>query len=135
MSGGDHKVEFFIPAPACTCSGPVSLREAEGLSRLEVLMADVEERFPEAEMIRYPMSDDRAYAEGLRRLSAYLRDAGEEDFASRVAFSLRNVLAAVAVDGKLVAYGKVPDLEDVEHALRTGEVRQENDAQKRGPGF
>ena len=125
MPGGGMKVEFFIPAPACTCSGPVSLRDAEKLSRLEVLMAEVEERFPAAEIIKYPMDDDRAYAEGLRRLAGYLREAGEEDFASRVAFSLRYVLPAVAVDGKLVAYGKVPDLEEVVYTVETGEVRQE----------
>ncbi len=122
MAERDHQVEFFIPAPACTCSGPVSLRDAEKLSRLEVLMSEVEERFPSAEIVRYAMSDDRGYAEGLKKLAAYLRDIGEEDFASRVAFSLRYVLPAVAVDGKLVAYGRVPDLEDVKYTLETGEV-------------
>lgn len=125
MSGEVKRIEFFVPAPVCTCSGPVSLRDAEKLSRLEVLMAEVEERFPAAEITRYPMDDDNAYAEGLRRLAAYLREAGEEDFASRVAFSLKYVLPAVAVDGKLVAYGRVPDLEAVERALESGEVEPE----------
>lgn len=125
MADAGHKVEFFIPAPACSCSGPVSLRDAEKLSRLEVLMSRVEERFPSAEIVRYAMADDRGYAEGLSRLAAYLREAGEEDFASRVAFSLRYVLPAVAVDGKLVAYGRVPDLEEVEYTVETGEVRRE----------
>ncbi len=126
MADAVQKVEFFIPAPACSCSGPVSLRDAEKLSRLEVLMSEVERRFPSAELVRYPMSDDRAYTEGLARLASYLREAGEEDFASRVAFSLRYVLPAVAVDGRLVAYGRVPDLEEVEYTLRTGEARRED---------
>lgn len=121
----NRKMEFFIPAPACTCSGPVSLRDAEKLSRLEVLMSELGERFPWVEMVRYPMDDDQAYAEGLGKLAGYLREAGEEDFASRVAFSLRYVLPAVAVDGKLVAYGRVPDLEEVEYTLETGEVKRE----------
>lgn len=125
MPGGGMKVEFFIPAPVCTCSGPVSPRDAEKLSRLEALMAEVEQRFPAAEIIRYPMDDDRAYAEGMRRLAAYLREEGEEDFASRVAFSLKYVLPAVAVNGKLVAYGRVPDLHAVERALKAGEVEPE----------
>jgi len=125
MEEAAHRVEFFIPAPACSCSGPVSLREAEKLSRLEVLMSRVEERFPSAEITRYPMADDRGYAEGLARLATYLRQAGEEDFASRVAFSLRYVLPAVAVDGKLVAYGRVPDLEEVEQAVETRQARRE----------
>ncbi|MDI6875118.1 hypothetical protein [Candidatus Solincola sp.] len=125
MKGVNRRIEFFIPAPACSCSGPVSLRDAEKLSRLEVLMSEVEERFPSVEMVRYSMDDDHAYTEGLGKLAGYLREAGEEDFASRVAFSLRFVLPAVAVDGKLVAYGRVPDLEEVEYTLRTGEVRRE----------
>lgn len=125
MGVAGHRVEFFIPAPACSCAGPVSLREAEKLSRLEVLMSKVEERFPSAEITRYSMADDRGYTEGLARLAAYLSRAGEEDFASRVAFSLRYVLPAVAVDGRLVAYGRVPDLEEVEQAVETGRVRRE----------
>lgn len=125
MEHTGREVEFFIPAPTCTCSGPVSPREAERLSRLEMLMSEVQERFPRVEMVRYPMEDDRAYSEGLRRLASYLGEIGEEDFASRVAFSLRYVLPAVAVDGKLVAYGRVPSLEEVEYALKAGEARRE----------
>jgi hypothetical protein len=125
MEEAAHRVEFFIPAPACSCSGPVSPREAEKLSRLEVLMSEVQERFPRVEMVRYPMEDDRAYSEGLRRLASYLREIGEEDFASRVAFSLRYVLPAVAVDGKLVAYGRVPDIEELSQYLKEMEPGRE----------
>jgi hypothetical protein len=125
MPGEVKIVEFFIPAPACACSGAAFLRDTEKISRLEMLMDAVTERYPTAEIIRYAMERDEAYTEGLRRLAAYLREAGEEDFASRIAFSLRHVLPAVAVDGKLVAYGRVPDLEDVVRALEAGEVGPE----------
>ncbi|MEJ5185686.1 MAG: hypothetical protein WHT46_01220 [Candidatus Geothermincolales bacterium] len=117
MNDRRHHVEFFVPAPACSCSGQASLRHSEKLSRLESLMSAMENAFPSVEITRYAMTDDEGYAEGLRRLAAYLVDAGEEDFASRVAFSLRYVLPAVAVDGKLVAYGRVPDLEEVLQAF------------------
>lgn len=111
------KVEFFIPAPACACSGTASLRDQEKRTRLETLMTALQENHPEAELVRYAMDEDGAYAEGLRLLSSYLRAAGEEDFASRVAFSLRYVLPAVAVDGKLVAYGRVPEMDEVVAAM------------------
>lgn len=125
MAKHDHRVEFFIPAPACTCSGPLSLRDAEKLSRLEVLMSEVKRRLPSAEIIRYSMADDRGYVEGLSKLAAYLHEAGEEDFASRIAFSLRYVLPAVAADGKLVAYGRVPDPKEVEYVLETGIAKRD----------
>ncbi|MBC7246714.1 MAG: hypothetical protein H5T73_02890 [Actinobacteria bacterium] len=125
MSGEVKRIEFFIPAPACACSGAAFLRDTEKLSRLEMFMDAVTEKYPSAEIIRYAMEQYEAYAEGLRRLAAYLREAGEEDFASRIAFSLRYVLPAVAVDGKLVANGRVPDMEDVVQALQAGEVGPE----------
>ncbi len=121
----DHKIEFFIPAPACTCSGPVSPRDAEKRSKLEKLMSAVENSFPYTVIIRYAMADERGYAEGLRRLASYLAEIGEEDFAHRVAFSLRYVLPAVAVDGKLVAYGRVPDIEELSQYLKEMEPGRE----------
>lgn len=111
------KVEFFIPAPSCACSGAASTREQEKLSRLMALMAELEENYPGVELVRRAMSDDSAYSQNLKALASYLREAGEEDFASRIAFSLRYVLPAVAVDGKLVAYGRVPEVEEIAGAI------------------
>lgn len=111
------KVEFFIPAPSCACSGAAFLRDQEKLSRMLALMEEVEERFPGVELVRHDMVDESAYSDNLKVLARYLREAGEEDFASRVAFSLKFVLPAVAVDGKLVAYGKVPGVDEVAAAM------------------
>ncbi|NPV58400.1 MAG: hypothetical protein HPY75_01905 [Actinobacteria bacterium] len=111
------KVEFFIPAPSCACSGASFLRDQEKLSRMLALMEEVEERFPGVELARYDMADESAYSDNLKTLARYLREAGEEDFASRIAFSLKFMLPAVAVGGKLLAYGKVPEVEEVVAAI------------------
>ncbi len=111
------KIEFFIPAPSCACSGAAFLRDQEKLSRMLALMAELEEKFPGVELVRHDMVDESAYTDNLKVLARYLREAGEEDFASRIAFSLKFVLPAVAVDGKLVAYGKVPETDEVVAAM------------------
>jgi len=93
------------------------MRDQEKISRLLALMAELEEKFPGVELVRHAMSDESAYSENLKALASYLREAGVEDFASRIAFSLKFVLPAVAVNGKLVAYGRVPELEEVTEAM------------------
>ncbi len=107
------RIEFFIPAPSCACSGAAFLKDQEKLSRMLALMGELEKRFPGAELVRHDMVEESAYADNLKALARYLREAGEEEFASRIAFSLKFVLPAVAVEGKLVAYGKVPDTDEV----------------------
>jgi hypothetical protein len=117
MAAPAKKVEFFVPAPACACSGASFLRDQEKLTEILTIMAELEERFPEVELIRYDMVDESAYTDNLKVLAAYLREAGEDDFASRIAFSLKYVLPAVAVDGKLIAHGKVPEMAEVTGAI------------------
>jgi hypothetical protein len=117
MAASAKKVEFFIPTPSCACSGASFLRDQEKLTEMLTIMAEVEERFPEVELIRHDMVDESAYSENLKVLATYLRAAGEDDFASRVAFSLKYVLPAIAVDGKLIAYGKVPEADEVTGAI------------------
>lgn len=113
MADTSKRVEFFIPAPACACSGAAFLREQEKITHMETLISELEEGHPEVELVRHDMVEESSYSEGLKILASYLREAGEEEFASRVAFSLRYVLPAVAVDGELVCYGRVPDMEEV----------------------
>ena len=117
MAPSPKKVEFFIPAPSCACSGAAFLRDQEKISRMLAVMAELEERFPEAELVRHDLVEESAYADNLKALARYLREAGEEDFASRIAFSLKFVLPAVAVDGKLVSYGGMPEVEEVVEAI------------------
>jgi hypothetical protein len=93
------------------------MRDQEKISRMMALMAEVEDRFPHLELVRRDLVDESAYSDNLKRLAAYLRQAGEEEFASRIAFSLKYVLPAVAVNGRLVAYGRVPELEEVAGAM------------------
>ena len=107
------KVELFIPAPSCACSGAAFLRDQEKISRMLALVAELEERLPGVELVRHDLGDESAYSDNLKVLARYLREAGEEEFASRIAFSLKFVLPAVAVDGRLVSYGKVPGTDEV----------------------
>lgn len=118
MAASTKKVEFFIPAPSCACSGASFLREQEKLTEILTIMAELEERFPDVELVRHDMVDESAYSDNLKVLAAYLREAGEEDFSSRIAFSLKYVLPAIVVDGKLIAYGQVPDMEEVAGAIK-----------------
>ena len=111
------KVEFFVPVPACACSGDALMRDMDKITRLEMMMDELKKRYPDVELVRHDMVDESAYTDNLKALAAYLREAGEEEFASRIAFSLRYVMPAVAVDGRLVAYGGMPELSEVTKAL------------------
>jgi len=117
MAASAKRVEFFVPAPSCACSGASFLRDQEKLTDMLAIMAKLEERFPDVELVRHDMVDESAYSDNLKVLATYLREAGEDDFASRIAFSLKYVLPAIAVDGKLIAYGKVPETEEVTGAI------------------
>jgi len=106
------KVEMFLRPMGCACTGGVtSLREQEEYSRMELLM-DILEDYPEqVELHTYYLVDDSTYGESLRKLAGYLRAAGEEDFADRIAFSLKHVTPAVVVDGVLKYMREVPDID------------------------
>ncbi len=107
------RVDIFVPVPACACSGAAFTRDMDRLTRLEKLMEELEKRSPRLEIVRHAMADEGTYAENLKLLASLLRKAGEDDFADRVAFSLRYVLPAVAVNGELVVFGRVPEIEEV----------------------
>ncbi len=113
------KVEFFVPAPACACSGAAFVRDMEKITRLDMIMDQLAVDYPQLEIVRHDMVDESGVSEKLKLLANYLREAGEEDFASRIAFSMRNVLPAVAVNGRLVVYGQVPDLKEIAQAVES----------------
>lgn len=111
-------VEFFVPVAACACAGAAFTRDMDRISRLEKLMEGLAERFPGLEIVRRaPLAEEKDYADDLKALSSLLWKAGEEDLADRVAFSLKYVLPAVAVNEELVAYGRVPDIEEIARLL------------------
>ncbi len=117
MAKKSVKVEFFVPAPACACTGAAFIRDMEKITRLDMIMDELAKDFPQAEIVRHDMVDESGVTESLKLLAAYLREAGEEEFASRIAFSMRNVLPAVAVNGRLVVYGQMPELKEVAEAI------------------
>lgn len=103
-----RKVEIFLGPMACSCSGVFSLRDQEKHSQAEMLIAALRERPSEVELLVFDPSEDSAYAEYIKKLKGYLRQAGEDALADRIAFSLKQVTPAVSVDGRLEFMGTVP---------------------------
>jgi len=106
------RVEIFLGPLACSCSGVFSLRDQEKHSQAEMLIAALRDHPDDIELRVYDPSEDNAYAEYMKKLKGYLRQAGEDELADRIAFSLKQVTPAIAVDGELVYYGTVPELAD-----------------------
>jgi hypothetical protein len=104
-----RRVEIFLGPMACSCSGVFALRDQEKHSRAEMLIAALRERPDEVELRIFDPSEDGAYAEYMKKLKGYLRQAGEDELADRIAFSLKQVTPAVAVDGRLECFGTAPD--------------------------
>jgi hypothetical protein len=114
-----REVEIFLGPMACSCSGVFDLRDQEKHSRAEMLIAALRERPEEVELRVFDPSEDSAYAEYVKRLRGYLRQAGEEELADRIAFSLKQITPAVAVDGRLECFGAVPPTEEFLERLST----------------
>ena len=112
------EVEIFLGPMACSCSGVFSLRDQERHSRAEMLIAALGQQ-PQVKLRVYDPSEDGAYAEYMKKLRGYLRQAGEDEIADRIAFSLKQVTPAIAVDGKLEYLGSVPEAAElVEHLAK-----------------
>jgi hypothetical protein len=108
-----RQVEFFVRSMGCACSGlSLSMREQEKITRAELLMQRLKDYPEEVETRVYHLLDDSEGTEGLTRLAGYLRRAGEEDFADRIAFSIKYVTPSIAVDGELKYMGDAPDVDD-----------------------
>ncbi len=73
-----------------------------------MLIAALRQHPEEVELRVFDPSEDGAYAEYMKKLGGYLRPAGEDELADRIAFSLKQITPAVAVDGRLECTGNVP---------------------------
>lgn len=105
------KVEVFPGPVACDCSGIGTPREQEKQSRLSRIITALEMDYAgSVKLVQRSIFDDTQYAESLRILAGYLRAKGEDDLADRVAFSVRQVTPAIAVDGELLYVGNAPEL-------------------------
>ena len=104
-------VEVFPGPVACDCSGIGTPRDQEKQSRLSRIIQVLESDYAsKVEVIQHDIFDDAQYAEALQLLARYLRQRGEDDLADRVAFSVRRVTPAIAVNGELVYVGNAPEL-------------------------
>jgi hypothetical protein len=107
-----RKIEIFLGPMACSCSGVFLLRDQEKHSRAEMLIAALRERQDEVVLRVFDPSEDGAYAEYMKKFRSYLRQAGEGELADRIAFSLKQITPAIAVDGKLECIGSVPPADE-----------------------
>lgn len=112
MSEAEHVVEVFLGPIACACSGLVNLKEEEKYTQAEMIIKALREHPDEVELLVYRAGNEETYGDFLSRLATHLRSAGEDDFADRVAFSIRYVTPAVAVDGALKYFGQVPSVNE-----------------------
>ena len=61
------------------------------------------------ELVAWDLGDDTVYDDALKVLARYLREAGETEFADRVAFALNSFTPSLAVDGRLLWINDCPD--------------------------
>ncbi len=107
------RVDVFPGPVACDCSGIGTPRDQEKQSRLSRIINALDTDYAgRVELVQHNIFDDSQYAEALRLLAGYLRKKGEDDLADRVAFSVRQVTPAIAVDGELLYFGNAPELSD-----------------------
>jgi len=107
------RVEVWPGPVAHDCSGIGTPRDQEKQSRLSRIMRVLENDYARSvQLVPYNIFDDAQYAEALQVLGRYLRKRGEEELADRVAFSVRQVTPAIAVDGELLYVGNAPELAD-----------------------
>lgn len=105
-----HHVEIFLGPMVCACSGLVDLKAEEKHTRAEMIARALRERPDSVELEVLRADDECSYPAFFKRLSSLLAQAGEEEFADRVGFSIRYVTPAIAVDGELRCFGTVPDV-------------------------
>lgn len=106
-------IEIFPGPVACDCSGIGTPRDQEKQSRLSRIIQALETDYAgRVKLVQHNIFDDAQYAEALMLLGGYLRAKGEDDLADRVAFSVRQVTPAIAVDGELLYVGNAPELHD-----------------------
>ena len=111
-------IEVFLGPVACDCSGIGTPRDQEKQSRLIQIVYALETNYADSvKLVQHNIFDDSECAESLKLLAGYLRKKGENDLADRVAFSVRQVTPAIAVDGELLYAGNAPELPEFLAAL------------------
>lgn len=108
-----RKVEIFIGYIACSCAGGPSPAKQEKITRAFALEGALKEMGDRFEVRTWRLGDDDEYEEGTAALRTYLREAGEEELADRLAFALNDATPSVALDGKLMWIRDCPAVDEV----------------------
>ena len=113
MTSAKRHVEIFIGPIACSCAGGPSPAKQEKITRAFALEGALKEMGDRFEVRMWRLGDDREYEEGLTALRRYLREAGEEELADRLAFVVNDATPSVALDGKLMWVRDCPTVEEL----------------------
>lgn len=110
MTDKKRCVEIFIGPIACSCAGGPSPAKQEKLTRAFTLKNALEKdgRF---DVRIWRLGEDKEYEKGLLTLMSYLKEAGEDELATNLAFSVNSATPSVVVDGKLKYLGEAPPAE------------------------
>lgn len=106
-------VDIFIGPIACTCAGGPTPARQEMISRAFALQRELESTDERFEVRTWRLGDESDYAEGIALLGRYLLEAGEDELAGHLAYSLNEATPAVAVDGRLVAVRRCPGIDEL----------------------
>lgn len=101
------RVEIFIPPTSCQCGAHPTPARQEKIGRALALCRYLQ-GIETIDLEVCDLGDDVACSDGMRRLSALLREAGESELSARAAYAMNEITPSVAVDGKLVCIKDCP---------------------------
>jgi len=113
MTPAKRHVEIFIGPIACSCAGGPSPAKQEKITRALALEGTLKEMGDRFDVHTWRLGDDDDYEEGMAALRKYLREAGEEELADRLAFALNDATPSVALDRKLMWVRDCPTVEEL----------------------
>jgi|BarGraNGADG00312_2_1021985.scaffolds.fasta_scaffold56694_2 hypothetical protein len=113
MTPAKRHVEIFIGPIACSCAGGPSLAKQEKITRAFALEGALKEMGDRFEVRTWRLGDDDDYEEGMAALRKYLRGAGEEELADKLAFVVNEATPSVALDGKLMWVRDCPTVDEI----------------------
>lgn len=113
MMPAKRHVEIFIGPISCSCAGGPGPAMQERITRAFALERGLKSMGDRFEVRTWRLGDDDDYEQGIAALGSYLREAGEEELADRLAFAVNDATPAVALDGRLIMFRDCPTADEI----------------------
>jgi len=107
-----QRVDIFFGSFLCSCAGGVSQAKQEKITKAFSLARELKKN-NNFEVHTWRLGDKGDYEKGISLLKDYLINSGEEDLAKDLTFSLNSVTPAVALNGRVIGLGDVPEEKDL----------------------